>query len=332
MSAFRCYSTLADTPSEGFSAAARKALAGGAGRVVPYVLPFVKADLRLPTALRKSQRNSISGVQAKVLLSLQDGAFSVVESGGDFILKPVPEDSRSRFAVDIPANEHLTMQIASQLFGIVTAANACVRFADGELAYLTRRFDRRAGQAVRQEDLCQIAGRSEETHGSAYKYDFSYEEMAEIIRMAVPAASVELRKVFRIILFDYLFGNGDAHLKNFSVYESALGDYVMTPAYDLLNTFLHYPTDLSFLALSLFRGDDMTPEFERLGFYTAPDFIRLGKAYGVDEASVIEMIRFFRAKACAVEALTRRSFLSDAAQEAYLCLFRDRLNAFRDIG
>jgi len=190
----------------------------------------------------------------------------------------------------------------------------------------------RKRQAVRQEDLCQIAGRSEETHGSAYKYDFSYEEMAEIIRMAVPAASVELRKVFRIILFDYLFGNGDAHLKNFSVYESALGDYVMTPAYDLLNTFLHYPTDLSFLALSLFRGDDMTPEFERLGFYTAPDFIRLGKAYGVDEASVIEMIRFFRAKACAVEALTRRSFLSDAAQEAYLCLFRDRLNAFRDIG
>lgn len=331
MSAFRCYSTLADTPTEGFSAAARKALAGGTGRVVPHVLPFVKADLRLPAVLRKNQRNSISGVQTKVLLSLENGSFSVVESGGDFILKPVPEDSRSRFAADIPANEHLTMQIASQVFGISTAANACVRFADGELAYLTRRFDRRAGKTVRQEDLCQVAGRSEETHGSSYKYDFSYEEMAGIIRKAVPAASVELCKVLRLVLFDYIFGNGDAHLKNFSVYESDLGDYVMTPAYDLLNTFLHYPADLSFMALSLFKGDEMTPEFEQLGFYSAPDFVRLGRAYGMDEHSVLELIRRFKTKVDAVEALIRRSFLTADAQKEYLRIFHDRLNAFRDV-
>jgi len=206
-----------------------------------------------------------------------------------------------------------------------------VRFADGELAYLTRRFDRRDGKPVRQEDLCQVAGRSEETHGSAYKYDFSYEEMAEIIRSVVPASRVELPKVFRRILFDYLFGNGDAHLKNFSVCESALGDYVMTPAYDLLNTFLHYPGDLTFLALSLFKGDEMTPEFEKLGFYTAPDFIRLGEFYGLDEKSVLKVIRMFRSKAEAVEHLTRRSFLTSDAQDEYLRIFYDRLNAFRDV-
>ena len=105
MSAFRCYSTLADTPAEGFSAVARKNLAGGAGRVLPHVLPFVKSDLRLPAIARKNRRNSISGVQTKVLLSLEDGAFAVVESGGDFILKPVPEDGEARFSADIPANE-----------------------------------------------------------------------------------------------------------------------------------------------------------------------------------------------------------------------------------
>jgi len=331
MSCFRCYSTLADLPDEGFSAAARKALAGGAGRVLPHVLPFVKSDLRLPAFDRKSRRNSISGVQTKVLLSLVDGEFAVVESGGDFILKPVPEDSEARFAADIPANEHLTMQIASQVFGFTTAANGCVRFADGELAYLTRRFDRRNGKPVRQEDLCQIAGRSEETHGSAYKYDFSYEEMAEIIRSVVPAARIELPKVFRRILFDYLFGNGDAHLKNFSVCESALGDYVMTPSYDLLNTFLHFPGDFSFLALSLFKDDAMTPEFEQIGFYTAPDFIRLGAAYGLDAETVLESVRLFRTKAEAVDALTRRSFLTSAAQDEYLRIFHDRLNAFRDV-
>ena len=297
---------------------------------VPDVLPFTKADLRLPMAIRKGQRNSISGVQAKVLLSIVDGKFEVVESGGDFILKPVPEDSRSRFAADIPANENVTMQIASRLFRIQTAANKCVRFADGELAYLTRRFDRRDGVSVRQEDMCQIAGRSEETHGEAYKYDFSYEEMAELIRMACPAAGVELPKVFRQILFDYLFANGDAHLKNFSVYESDLGDYVMTPAYDLLNTILHYPGDLTFMALSLFKDADFaTPEFENLGYYSTADFIVLGRAYGLDENSVRGMLDEFRTRAPQVEAMVEQSLLSQDAKREYFRIFTDRLAMFR---
>lgn len=300
------------------------------GRKVPTVLPFVKADLRLPIATRAGRRNSISGVQTKVLLSLVDGEFGIVESGGDFILKPVPEDSESRFAADIPANENVTMQIASQVFGIATANNACVRFADGELAYLTRRFDRRNGASILQEDLCQVAGRSEETHGSAYKYDFSYEEMADVIRSVCPSARVELVKVFRQIVFDYVFGNGDAHLKNFSVCESALGDYVMTPAYDLLSTTLHYPNDLTFMALSLFRDPDfMTKEFEVLGYYSLPDFIALGRSYNVDEQAVRAVIGEFRQKADAVESFVRRSFLSPDAQTEYLRLFRDRLAMFR---
>jgi len=299
---------------------------------VPDVLPFAKADLRLPISVRKSRRNSISGVQSKVLLSIVDGEFSVVESGGDYILKPVPEDSLSRFAADIPANENLTMEIASRIFGIQTAENKCVRFADGELAYLTRRFDRRDGASVRQEDLCQIAGRSEETHGESYKYDFSYEEMADLIRMVCPASRVELPKVFKQILFDYLFGNGDAHLKNFSVYESELGDYVMTPAYDLLSTMLHYPADLTFMALSFFKEPDfMTPEFERLGYYSAPDFVVLGKAYGLDEKSVRGMIAECKKCLPHVETMVANSLLSEEAKNEYLRIFRDRLSMFRDV-
>ena len=303
------------------------------GRGVPSALPFVKADLRLPLVARAGQRNSISGVQSKVLLSLVDGEFKLVESGGDFILKPVPEGSLARFAADIPANENVTMQIASRVFGIQTADNGCVCFADGELAYLTRRFDRREGRSIRQEDLCQVAGRSEETHGESYKYDFSYEEMADVIRSACSTARVELPKVFRQIVFDYLFGNGDAHLKNFSVYESALGDYVMTPAYDLLSTTLHYPNDLMFMALSLFRDPDfMTQEFEVQGFYSLPDFVVLGRAYGVDEPSVVKLLDEFRRKVSKVEEFVRGSFLTADAQTEYLRLFRDRLNMFRGEG
>ena len=297
---------------------------------VPDTLPFTKADLRLPMAIRMGQRNSISGVQSKVLLSLVHGEFAVVESGGDFILKPVPEDSRSRFAADIPANENVTMQIASRLFRIQTAENKCIRFADGELAYLTRRFDRRDGASIRQEDLCQIAGRSEETHGDTYKYDFSYEEMAELIRMVCPASRVELPKVFRQILFDYLFANGDAHLKNFSVCESDLGDYVMTPAYDLLNTLLHYPGDLTFMALSLFKDPDfMTPEFEKLGYYSTSDFVALGRCYGLDEKAVHGILAEYRKNLPQVETMVEQSLLSEDAKREYLRIFTDRLAMFR---
>ena len=296
---------------------------------IPDVLPFAKADLRLPIAVRKGQRNSISGVQSKVLLSIVDGEFAVVESGGDFILKPVPEGSLSRFAGDIPANENVTMQIASRIFRIQTAENKCVRFSDGELAYLVRRFDRRNGVPVKQEDLCQIAGRSEETHGESYKYDFSYEEIAEVVRSACPASRIELPKVFRQILFDYVFANGDAHLKNFSVYESDLGDYVMTPAYDLLNTMLHYPNDLTFMALSLFKDPEfMTPEFECNGYYSTPDFVVLGKSYGLDERAVRTIIGEFRNRSLQVEDMVRKSLLSADAQSEYLRIFHDRLAMF----
>ncbi len=297
---------------------------------VPDALPFTKADLRLPVAVRKGHRNSISGVQTKVLLSLVDGEFVVVESGGDFILKPVPEDSLSRFAADIPANENVTMHIASRLFRIKTAENKCVRFADGELAYLTRRFDRRDGEAIRQEDLCQVAGRSEETHGDSYKYDYSYEEMADVVRSVCAASRVELVKVFRQIVFDYVFANGDAHLKNFSVYESDLGDYVMTPAYDLLNTALHFPGDLTFMALSLFKDPDfMTPEFEDLGYHSTSDFVVLGKAYGLGEKEVCFIIDEFRSRASQVEDMVCGSHLSVEAQKEYLRIFHDRLAMFR---
>ena len=285
----------------------------------------------MPLAIRAGRRNSISGVQTKVLLSLVDGEFKLIESGGDFILKPVPEDSQARFAADIPANENVTMQIASRVFGIPAADNGCVRFADGELAYLTRRFDRRDGMVIRQEDLCQISGRSEETHGESYKYDFSYEEMADVIRGVCATARVELPKVFRQIVFDYLFGNGDAHLKNFSAYESTLGDYVMSPAYDLLSTMLHYPNDLSFIALSFFRDSEfMTKEFEALGFYSFPDFVILGRAYGVDETGVAKLLDEFRRKASAVEEFVRCSYLTVDAQREYLRIFHDRLRMFRN--
>ena len=290
-------------------------------------LNFTYDELNLPQMREKVRRSSVSGVQEKVQLRRVRGGYEVVERGGDAILKPVPRNTAAKFAADIPANEHLTMQIASKVFGIRTAENELVTLADGEYAYLTKRFDRRDGVAIRQEDFCQLAGRSEETHGDNYKYDASYEELAELMRRFCPSAAVENPKVFFIILFNYVFSNGDAHLKNFSLFQSPQGDYILTPAYDLLNTRIHFPGDPSATGLDFFADGHFTERYETLGFYSSADFIELGACFGVSEAEVRRDLARFSAKAEEVERMVSGSVLSAEAKALYANFFRDRLRA-----
>lgn len=326
---FRCYSTLCEMANAGYSQAAKKLLFGSGSCVVPDTLPFTHADLALPINERKTRKNSISGVQEKVALKFEKGGFSV-DDKGDFILKPIPTAPKAVFCRDIPANEHLTMQIARQIFKIDVAANAIIPFSDGEFAYITKRFDRRNGESIPQEDFCQLSGRSEESHGSHYKYNASYEEVADIVREYCSAYRVELPKLFYRILFNYVIANGDAHLKNFSVCQSPFGDYVLSPAYDLLNTLLHFPNEMWRTALDLFKdGDSTTPEFEALGYYTEPDFVKLGASFGVSEGEVYEMVYSFHRNKQAVEGMIERSFLSPEAKVKYREIFNDRLLAFR---
>ena len=290
-------------------------------------LDFTYADLGLRETAEKTRRSSVSGVQEKVQLRRVRGGFEIAASGGDFILKPVPRTTSARLAADIPVNEHLTMQIASRIFGVRTAENDLVSLADGELAYLTRRFDRRDGLPIRQEDFCQLSGRSAETHGSDYKYDASYEELAQLVRRFCPSSAVENPKVFFLILFNYVFANGDAHLKNFSLYQSPQGDYILTPAYDLLNTSIHFPNEPSATGLEFFADGHYTQRYEELGFYSSADFVELGRCFGVGEAAVRRAIGRFPAAASDVEAMVARSALSDSARDLYLGKFRDRLKA-----
>lgn len=290
-------------------------------------LDFAYADLDLAEVCAKTQRSSVSGVQEKLQLKRIRGGYEIVASGGDAILKPVPRNTSARLAPDIPANEHLTMQIASRIFGIRTAKNELVELADGEYAYLTQRFDRRDGKPIRQEDFCQLSGRSEETHGDNYKYDASYEELAELMRRFCPSAAVENPKVFFIVLFNYVFSNGDAHLKNFSLFQSPQGDYILTPAYDLLNTAIHFPGEPSATGLEFFADGHYTARYERLGFYSSADFVELGACFGVREDEVRRLIGLFSEKSHAVEKMVAASFLTPEARLLYIGKFRDRLRA-----
>ena len=290
-------------------------------------LDFSVSDLNLAEVRDRTRRSSVSGVQDKVQLRRVRGGFEVVESGGDYILKPVPRNTSAELAADIPANEALTMDLAGRLFGIRTAEHALVEMKDGEPAYLTKRFDRRGGEPIQQEDFCQLAGRSPETHGPNYKYDSSYEELAGLMRRYCPAWAVENPKVFSIVLFNYVFANGDAHLKNFSLFRSEQGDYILTPAYDLLNTSVHFPNEPSATGLEFFADGHYSAAFERLGFHSSADFVELGAAFGVPEGEVREWIAGYAARREAVERLLAASRLSSEAKARYLAKFRDRLRA-----
>jgi serine/threonine-protein kinase HipA len=270
---------------------------------------------------------SISGVQDKISLKLIGKELIPTVEEGEYILKPVPNADIEQLQADIPANEHLTMQIAKQIFGIQTAENALIRFADGELAYITKRFYRKEGEKIRQEDFCQIGGISPESGGSDFKYGSSYQAMRNIIFRHCAAAKIEIEKLFKLIIFNYIIGNGDAHLKNFSLIETLNGDFVLSPAYDLINTNVHFPNE-SRMALDLF--DNFESEYyTNNGFFGSDDFMILSEFYGIKSNRAEKIISGFSDRVKKVKKLVLLSFLSTEGKEKYLEIFSDRLKAMK---
>jgi len=321
----RCLSTLVDTrPGIFFSSAAKKKLWNG--KSVSPVLDFDRArfgQLRRENA----HRISISGIQDKISLRLEKNRLIPTTDHGEFILKPIPSLEGVDLLYDVPANEHVTMQIARQVFGLTTAINGVVFFQDGFPAYIVRRFDRHneTGEKLHQEDFCQLSGRSSDTNGPNYKYDSSHEEIGELLYRFCPAAPVEALKLFRLVAFNYLIGNGDAHLKNFSLLESRDGDMLLSPAYDLLNTNVHFPNE-SRTALAFFR-DFETPQFRANGFYSSADFRELGKRLRLPPKQIEGTLTKFEQSFPAIEGLVKYSLLSGEAQQRYLAIVADRLKA-----
>ncbi len=321
----RCLSTLGDIRAgEYFSAAARRRLWNG--RKVSPVLEFDRA--RFGQLRRENARRiSISGIQDKISLRLEKNRLAPTTEDGEFILKPIPGLEGVDLVDDVPANEHVTMQIAAQVFRLPSASNGLISFPDGAPAYVVRRFDRSAetGVKLHQEDFCQLSGRSPDTGGPNYKYDASYEEIGELLYRYCAAARVESLKLYQLVLFNYFIGNGDAHLKNFSLLEGSDGDMLLSPAYDLLNTSVHFPNE-SRTALELFRNYE-TPEFGKNGFYTSADFRELGKRFKLPGKQIEGALATCIGSLPAVEALVGRSYLSEEAQRRFLAIVVDRRRA-----
>lgn len=297
--------------------------------ILPYDAPQIN-ETDSEKFLENRKRISISGVQEKESLLLEKNKLRLTESGelGTYILKPIPRDLKK---VDqVPANEHLTMQIARQVYGINTAENGIIFFKNGSPAYITRRFDVKPdGSKWGKEDFASLAGKTNVSSGPNFKYNYSYEEAAELIRKYVPAWRVEIEKFFLLVLFNYLFSNGDAHLKNFSLLESEGGDYLLSPAYDLINTRMHVDDTDFALDKGLFADAFASESFKKTHHRSKDDFLEFARRIGVNPDRIEMLLSPFLTKQESVEILVSRSFLSTPNKRGYLMGYSGKLNMLK---
>ncbi|MDM1043061.1 MULTISPECIES: type II toxin-antitoxin system HipA family toxin [Empedobacter] len=295
------------------------------GKKVDPILNYTSpTDRKDKSSFNQNQTHiSISGFQEKYSLILDGNELRLTNEieSGLYILKPISDlPKNSEFA---PANEHLTMQIAKQIFKIETAENVLVFFEDGSPAYLTKRFDyNENGEKLAVEDFASLLGKSPATDGEQYKYEGNYLELFDALKKYVPAWKIEAPKLYTLIVFNYLFSNGDAHLKNFSLIETQQGDFKLSPAYDLLNTKIHI--DDSDFALK----EGLLPKSISKGKIIDQLFL-LGENAKMTEKSIIKVIQNLSSKEDQVVDLIGKSYLSEKLKRNYLQSYQRRLKKLR---
>ena len=219
------------------------------------------------------------------------------------------------------------MQIAKQVFGIPTAENVLVFFKNGQAAYLTKRFDVKPdGSKLRKEDFASLSGLSKDNAGADFKYQSSYEEIARLIQKFVPAWRIEMEKYFMLVVFNFLFSNGDAHLKNFGLLETEQGDFTLSPAYDLLNTRMHVnDTDFA-LKKALFADGSRSMLWQKTGHPVKEDFHRFGSVIGILPKRIENLLTPLLTPQVKVNELIMNSFLNDAMKHTYLDYYYQKIN------
>ncbi len=270
-------------------------------------LPFTAAE-QLEEAAARADKISIQGVQPKLSarLDARAGSFVLVDVGADYILKPP-----NPLFPALPENEDLTMRLAARA-GIEVPLHGLVYARDGSMTYFIRRFDRVSrGAKLALEDFAQLSGRGRET-----KYDSSMEQVIGVLDRYTTFPAIERLKLFRLTLFNFLVGNEDMHLKNFSLITRD-GKVELSPAYDLVSTTL---------ALRHAREEVALPLKGKKRNLTRNDLVRcFGGERLALEAKVIAktLEQLSRATASFAEVIGR-SFLPEAAKERYLALVEAR--------
>ena len=254
-------------------------------------------------------QTSLTGVQPKLSLHLNDHEGSkrltIVGLWGNYICKP----QTSQYEL-MPEVEDLTMHLA-EVARIDVVPHTLMRMADNTLCYLTRRIDRTpTGEKIAMEDMCQLTERQTE-----HKYKSSYERIGKTILKYSSLPKMDVINFFELVLFSWLTGNNDMHLKNFSLYEIA--DKIrLTPAYDLLNVVIINPKDDEELALTL-NGRKKKLQKE--------DFIKSAATLGIETVIIERLINKYIKLLPKFEVVIQSSFISASLKERYIDLLRERL-------
>ena len=281
-------------------------------------------------AMQAADRLSVSGVQEKFPAVVDRNVVRLAREGerSTHILKPAPWDDTLANRKYVPVNEYLTMQIASRVYGIQVAENNLCLSLDNQLAYITKRFDILPdGRKMEMEDFASVLGRTEKDGGKLFKYSGSYEDIAGGIKRFVSAWMVDTERFFDLVVFNYIVGNGDAHLKNFSLLRKG-EDYRLSPAYDLINTNLHVNGD-DFgldggLSPALIRSDI----YESSGHPCRQDFESFGSMIGLVPVRCAKILDKYATLPDAVFTMVGQSPLTEKLKRQYLHTLKERLARF----
>lgn len=294
--------------------------------ITPEPLNFDKKEF-VRARVELADRMSISGVQDKISLRFEGKKLVPVATNGEYILKPTPiSETIPNNPEDIPANEHLSMLISKNIFKIRTAACGLIEFSDGELAYITKRFDyTEDGRKYDQEDFASVLNVNPAKDGANYKYDAkTYIDCVNAIKKHVPASMINILDFVKRVTLNYLLCNGDAHLKNFSLYSLPdRKDLMLTPNYDVLNTKYHMVNEGSDTAMELL--DEHTKEFDAIGFLSHADFKKFAELSGLTGAQFASIVTLAD-RIDDIKNLVARSFLSDEGKKYFVASYIERLN------
>jgi serine/threonine-protein kinase HipA len=300
-----CYQTLDNDTSDYHPTCSKKLF----GTPHPPLIDFNLSELHELAKEHVIHSKAVTGVQAKLSLNVlkehnQPARLTMIGLHGDFILKPPSTEFK-----ELPENEDVTMHLA-ELVKIKTAQHGLIRLKSGELAYITRRFDRHKGNKIAVEDFCQLTENLTEQ-----KYRGSIELIGRTANRFTANKGYEAQRLFELVLFSFLTGNADMHLKNFSLIENAIGEYEFSPAYDLLRTKLALPEDKEESALTI-NGKKHK--------ISKKDFDALAISLNINEKSLQAIYNRFITIIPAWEAFIKQSFLSEETQKTYISLIQEQ--------
>lgn len=302
-----CYKNLEEGQKDFHPGCARKFF----GTTEAPLLEYRREDLDNLAAQVIQAQTSLTGVQPKLSLNLHKhkgyNRLTIVGLWGDFIFKPQTDDYP-----ELPENEDLTMHMAAAA-RIKVVPHSLIRLGDGSLGYITRRIDRtNKGEKIDMEDMCQLT-----LHPTEYKYKSSYEQIAKTIAVFSSTPKLDIVNFMQVLLFSFVTGNNDMHLKNFSLYRPKR-HYQLTPAYDMLNVVIANPKDKEELALTL-NG--------KKSHIKLKDFLKASATIGIEEHITMQLIANMKKALPMWTELINNSFMSIDMKTAYLALINQRIEA-----